>query len=125
MNRPVMTIEPAALKRLEQFPFPGNIRELENMIERAVVMSAHDMITTEFLPLMVKESTAPGKLQPLTEAKEAFEREYLRDLLRATQGNISRAAQIAGRYRADFYKLLKKYGLHPSDRQPESSTSLE
>ena len=53
--------------------------------------------------------------EPMT-AKEAFERGYLKDLLGATQGNISRASQIAGRYRADFYKLLKKYGLHPSDK---------
>ena len=116
---------PEAMQTLITHSWPGNVRELENMIERAVVMSAHDMITTEFLPLTVKESTSSGALQPLTEAKEAFEREYLRDLLRATQGNISRAAQIAGRYRADFYKLLKKYGLHPSDRQTESPPSLE
>jgi two-component system response regulator GlrR len=52
--------------------------------------------------------------KPLTEAKEDFERNYLKGLLEQTGGNISRAAQIAGRYRADFYKLLKKYDLHPS-----------
>ncbi|HJT22371.1 MAG TPA: helix-turn-helix domain-containing protein, partial [Nitrospira sp.] len=51
---------------------------------------------------------------PLTEAKEEFEKTYLKNVLQLTGGNISRAAQFAGRYRADFYKMLKKYGLHPS-----------
>jgi two-component system, NtrC family, response regulator GlrR len=116
-GKQVKGFTPEAMQRLIAHSWPGNVRELENTIERAVVMSANDLITPEFLPLASQESSAPGSLQPLTEAKEAFEREYLKDLLRATQGNISRAAQIAGRYRADFYKLLKKYGLHPSDRQ--------
>ena len=53
--------------------------------------------------------------KPLTEAKEDFERGYLKEIVQLTGGNISRAAQIAGRYRADFYKLLRKYGLHPGD----------
>ena len=53
-------------------------------------------------------------LKPLTEAKEEFERTYLKNVLQLTGGNISRAAQFAGRYRADFYKMLRKYGLHPS-----------
>jgi two-component system, NtrC family, response regulator GlrR len=116
-GKQVKGFTPEAMQRLIAHSWPGNVRELENTIERAVVMSANDLITPEFLPLASQESSAPGSLQPLTEAKETFEREYLKDLLRATQGNISRAAQIAGRYRADFYKLLKKYGLHPSDRQ--------
>ncbi len=120
-GKQVKGFTPEAMQRLIAHSWPGNVRELENTIERAVVMSANDLITPEFLPLASQESSAPGSLQPLTEAKETFEREYLKDLLRATQGNISRAAQIAGRYRADFYKLLKKYGLHPSDRQVDAS----
>ncbi len=118
-HKMVKGVAPEAMQRLLTYSWPGNVRELENMIERAVVMSPDETITEEFLPLSKEETTQPGSLQPLTEAKEAFEREYLRDLLRATQGNISRASQIAGRYRADFYKLLKKYGLHPSDRPAE------
>ena len=56
-----------------------------------------------------------NQVKPLTEAREEFERRYLKEALQLTGGNIARAAQIAGRYRADFYKLLKKYGLHPAD----------
>lgn len=117
LNKPIRGFTPEAMQAMITYSWPGNVRELENIIERAVVMSAQDMITLELLPL--NPGKTQGSIQPLTEAKESFERDYLRDLLRATEGNISRASQIAGRYRADFYKLLKKYGLHPSDNQGE------
>ncbi len=117
LNKPIRGFTPDAMQAMVTYAWPGNVRELENVIERAVVMSAQDMITLDLLPL--NPGKTQGTIQPLTEAKESFEREYLRDLLRATEGNISRASQIAGRYRADFYKLLKKYGLHPSDNQGE------
>jgi two-component system response regulator GlrR len=117
LNKPIRGFTPEAMQAMVTYSWPGNVRELENVIERAVVMSAQDMITLDLLPL--NPGKTQGTIQPLTEAKETFEREYLRDVLRATEGNISRASQIAGRYRADFYKLLKKYGLHPSDNHGE------
>jgi two-component system response regulator GlrR len=49
----------------------------------------------------------------------------LKEALQLTGGNISRAAQIAGRYRADFYKLLKKYGLHPADTTETAGTESQ
>lgn len=111
-KKDVRGFTPAAMHRLTVYPWPGNVRELENAIEKAVVMSRQDMVTPELLPNV---GTAPDvALKPLTEAKEEFERSYLRNVLQLTGGNISRAAQFAGRYRADFYKMLKKYGLHPS-----------
>jgi two-component system response regulator GlrR len=90
---------------------------LENTIEKAVVMSTQDMITTDLLPAV----NQPGAFQvkPLTEARDDFEKDYLKQILQLTGGNISRTAQIAGRYRADFYKLLKKHGLHPGDTKIE------
>ena len=117
LNKSIRGFTPDAMQAMVTYAWPGNVRELENLIERAVVMSSTDMITPDLMPLTSEKTQ--GTLQPLTEAKESFEREYLRELLRATDGNISRAAQIAGRYRADFYKLLKKYGLHPSDNHGE------
>jgi two-component system response regulator GlrR len=117
LNKPIRGFTPEAMQAMVTYSWPGNVRELENVIERAVVMSAQDMISLELLSL--NPGKTQGTIQPLTEAKESFEREYLRDLLGATEGNISRASKIAGRYRADFYKLLKKYGLHPSDNQGE------
>ena len=64
-------------------------------------------------------------LKPLTEAKEDFERNYLKSVLQLTNGNISRAAQFAGRYRADFYKMLRKYGLHPSTTKSRIEGEVE
>ncbi len=111
-NKDVRGFTPAAMHRLMVYPWPGNVRELENAVEKAVVMSRQDMVLPELLPTAGVASDIG--LKPLTEAKEEFERSYLRNVLQMTGGNISRAAQFAGRYRADFYKMLKKYGLHPS-----------
>ena len=111
-KKDVRGFTPAAMHRLMIYPWPGNVRELENAIEKAVVMSRQDMVVPDLLPTVGISSDL--RLKPLTEAKEEFERSYLRNVLQMTGGNISRAAQFAGRYRADFYKMLKKYGLHPS-----------
>lgn len=111
-NKNVRGFTPAAMHRLMVYPWPGNVRELENAVEKAVVMSRQDMVLPELLP--TAGASLDIGLKPLTEAKEEFERSYLRNVLQMTGGNISRAAQFAGRYRADFYKMLKKYGLHPS-----------
>ena len=113
MKKDIRGLLPDTMQRLMLYPWPGNVRELENMIEKAVIMSTQDMITADLIPVLTQSDEGP--LKPLTEAKEAFERGYLKEILQLTGGNISRAAQIAGRYRADFYKLLRKYGLHPGD----------
>jgi len=86
------------------------------------------MITADLLP--GGSGATDGAIKPLTEAKEEFERNYLKELLELAGGNISRASQMAGRYRADFYKLLRKYGLHPSDGKtkpavPAAGAALE
>jgi len=113
----------AALQRLVTNPWPGNVRELENAVEKAVVMSRQDMITPDLLPPLGLAPDSP--LKPLTEAKEEFEKTYLKNVLQLTGGNISRAAQLAGRYRADFYKMLKKYGLHPSSGKGKAEPGVE
>jgi len=111
MNKEIRGFLPDAMQKLMLHSWPGNVRELENVIENAVIMSAQDMITADLLPTI--SQSVDNQVKPLTEAREEFERRYLKEALQLTGGNISRAAQLAGRYRADFYKLLKKYGLHP------------
>ena len=122
-NKDLRGFTPAALNRLVTHPWPGNVRELENVVEKASVMTRQDMITPDLLPSMGTSPDAPMK--PLTEAKEEFEKTYLKNVLQLTGGNISRAAQFAGRYRADFYKMLKKYGLHPSTTKAKAEADLE
>jgi two-component system response regulator GlrR len=121
-KKDVRGFTPAAMQRLMVYPWPGNVRELENAVEKAVVMCRQDMVSPELLPAM--GASPDVTLKPLTEAKEEFERSYLRSVLQLTGGNISRAAQFAGRYRADFYKMLKKYGLHPSMMKGRSETEV-
>ena len=122
-NKVLRGFTPAALNRLIAHPWPGNVRELENVIEKATVMTRQDMITPDLLPAMASLPVSPMK--PLTEAKEEFEKTYLKNVLHLTGGNISRAAQFAGRYRADFYKMLKKYGLHPSTLKAKAEADFE
>ncbi|MDT7041961.1 sigma-54 dependent transcriptional regulator [Candidatus Nitronereus thalassa] len=118
-NKAIRGFVPDALQKLTVYSWPGNIRELENVVEHAVIMASQDMITPDLLPIV--RHSGKGTLVPLTEAKESFERDYLKSLLEITEGNISRASQIAGRYRSDFYKLLKKYHLYPANQSDSSS----
>ena len=115
LNLPIRGFSPEAIQKLMVYAWPGNVRELENVVEHAAIMATQDLISPDLIPL--SPASSKGKLSPLTEAKESFEKDYLRDLLQITEGNISRASQIAGRYRSDFYKLLKKYRLYPLERQ--------
>ncbi len=120
MQKEIRGFLPEAMQKLMLHSWPGNIRELENVVEKAVVLSSQDMITPDLLPSVTQESTS--QVKPLTEARDEFEQNYLKAVLQLTGGNISRAAQMAGRYRADFYKLLKKHGLHPGDTKEEKDT---
>jgi two-component system response regulator GlrR len=123
VNKDIRGFTPAAMQRMMVHLWPGNVRELENAVEKAVVMSRQDMITPDLLPALAQSTEVV--LKPLTEAKEDFERSYLKNVLQLTGGNISRAAQFAGRYRADFYKMLRKYGLHPSGARAKSDLEFD
>ena len=101
------------LQKLMLHSWPGNVRELENTIECAVAMATQDVITEDLI--LPTQTTDGDRLRPLREAKKSFERNYVIQLMELTQGNISRAAKLAGKYRADFYDLLRKYNLNPED----------
>ncbi|BCS52609.1 sigma-54 dependent transcriptional regulator [Geobacter sp. SVR] len=114
MKKRVKGFSPAAMQRLMLHDWPGNVRELENTIEYAVAMATQEVIN-EGLILPAKNGEVREPLKPLKEAKDGFESSYLVRLLELTGGNISRAAALAGKYRADFYTLLKKHRLDPAD----------
>jgi two-component system response regulator GlrR len=113
MKKDMKGFSPSASQKLMLYHWPGNVRELENTIERAVAMSIKDVITEDLI-LPTQEIEKKG-LQPLKNAKEDFEKDYLVQLIGLTQGNVTQAAKLAGKYRADLYELLKKYNLKPTD----------
>lgn len=105
MNKPLITIESAAMKRLEEFPFPGNIRELENMIERAIVVGNGKRITLRDLPIG-KET-----LQVLAESLDELEKTHINNILNRYNWNISAAAKALKIDRVTLYNKIKKYDL--------------
>lgn len=113
MKKDMKGFSASASQKLMLHHWPGNVRELENTIERAVAMSIKDVITEDLI-LPTQEIEKKG-LQPLKNAKEDFEKNYLVQLIGLTQGNVTQAAKLAGKYRADLYELLKKYNLKPTD----------
>jgi len=112
MGSKVTNITSTALHKLMLHDWPGNVRELENAIEFAIAMSEGDTIDEE---LILPASDSHKPLPTLNEARAGFEKTYLRNLLKATGGNISKAAELAGKYRADLYNLLKKHTISPGD----------
>jgi two-component system response regulator GlrR len=112
-KKEIRGFSPPALQKLILYSWPGNVRELENTIECAVAMATQDLITEDLI--LRTQKLERDSLKPFKDAKEDFEKNYLIQLTELTQGNISQAAKLAGKYRADFYELLKKYDLKPAD----------
>jgi len=105
---------PEAMQRLLSYDWPGNVREVANVIERAVVLASDRILTPDLLLLGRQEPQSPQtSLLPFKQARAEFERSYLVQVLTATRGNVSRAAGLAGRYRAEFYKMLRKHAVDP------------
>lgn len=105
MNKDLISIEPAALKHLESFEFPGNVRELENMIERAIVIGNGKEIRLRDLP-MGKEV-----INSSIESIEDNEKKHIEIILNKYDWNISRTAKALNVDRATLYNKIKKYNL--------------
>jgi DNA-binding NtrC family response regulator len=132
LGKPVSRLEPEALAALQAWRWPGNVRELENAMERAVLLAQGEAVRQEDLPPQVAHATSgtpalpstgedPVGLShlPFSQAKElnqaAFERIYLRGLLRRSANNIAHAAQAAGMDRSNFRRLMRRAGIEPGD----------
>jgi DNA-binding NtrC family response regulator len=105
MNKPVIPMDSAALKRILEYQFPGNIRELENMIERAIVVGNGKKIQLQDLPF--------GKdiIDSSVESLDDFEKAFILQILNKYSWNISRTAQALKVDRVTLYNKIKKYGL--------------
>jgi DNA-binding NtrC family response regulator len=108
------TLSPEAIDKLMRYSWPGNIRELEGVIQRAITFASGVCLLPEDIELPeqnMRPSTNGGMSVAKVKAMGEFERSYLVNLLALSQGNISRAAKTAGKERRTFQRLLRKYGL--------------
>lgn len=102
-----------AMKRLMAANWPGNVRQLVNVIEQCVALTSSPVIGDVLVEQALEgENTA---LPTFVEARNQFELNYLRKLLQITRGNVTHAARMAGRNRTEFYKLLSRHELDAND----------
>ncbi len=118
-EKPDIKLSSAAQECLNAYAYPGNIRELENIVQRAIILCEADTILPEHLPEQVRSETAGADFSDdqldFRTAKqhtiERFEKAYLSRCLRKAGGNISKAAELAGMHFKNFYTKVKEYGL--------------
>jgi two-component system response regulator GlrR len=104
---------PEAVELLATADWPGNIRQLYNVVRQNVALSRGPIITAEAVQQSLGGS--PTRLPSFDEARDEFTRNYLSQILQITTGNVSQAARLAKRNRTDFYKLLSRHTLLPDD----------
>ncbi|MDX2413358.1 MAG: sigma 54-interacting transcriptional regulator [Woeseiaceae bacterium] len=102
---------PEAVEMLVTAEWPGNVRQLYNVVRQNVALSRSPVISAELVQQSLGEHG--GKLASFTDARDEFTRNYLSQILQITMGNVSQAARLAKRNRTDFYKLLARHELNP------------
>lgn len=108
-NSVANSFSPEAMKILITAPWPGNIRQLINVVEQVAILTVTPSISEAQINKALRGKT--GEITPLAEAQSEFERNYLVQILQMTRGNVTHAAQLAKRNRTEFYKLLRRHQL--------------
>ncbi|MBI4757287.1 MAG: sigma 54-interacting transcriptional regulator [Betaproteobacteria bacterium] len=108
-HRPMRTFSPEAMELLINAPWPGNVRQLQNVVEQSVALSPSTVISSSLVQQALRQDVQP--MVSLDEARRVFEHDYLVRLLKTTEGNVTQAARMASRNRTEFYKLLQRHGL--------------
>jgi two-component system response regulator GlrR len=112
-----------ALELLMTAAWPGNVRQLRNVVEQCAVLTT----TPQIPPALVERALrrTDKALRPFAEARDGFEFEYLTNLLEMTEGNVAQAARLAERNRSEFYKLLRKHEIEPELFRKTASSDSE
>ncbi len=108
-NVPIKNINQEAMELLISAPWPGNIRQLQNVIEQSIALSSESIISANLVKNALRDDST--QFPSFQQARDHFERDYLSKLLKITAGNVSQAARIAQRNRTEFYKLLNRHHL--------------
>ena len=115
---PKRVYSPDAMELLVSAPWPGNIRQLFNVVEQNVALSPGRVISGAMVRKALGDNSSES-LPSFDDARTEFTRNYLRQLLELAEGNVSRAARMAERNRTDFYKLLNRHGVEPGEFKGE------
>lgn len=111
-HKDVQSFAPDASEMLIAAEWPGNIRQLQNVIEQTIVLATTQVISINLLEMALQETA--NTIIPLDAAKQQFEQNYLVNILKATEGNVTQAAKLAKRNRTEFYRLLERHQIQPS-----------
>jgi DNA-binding NtrC family response regulator len=125
MKKNIRSVSVDAMNKLIAYGWPGNVRQLENVIERAIVMAEGDTIATEHLPFAVANGAAhpdtpiPKTSEELKEAKkhlresavESIEKSFILDALTRNDWNVTKSAEDVGMQRPNFQALMRKYNI--------------
>ncbi len=107
-SKKIKGISKQSIKAAREYPWPGNIRELENKLKRAVILTSNSLISAEDLGL---KSVENNQSKLLKEARQQLEIKFIKEALTKTRGNVSQAARKIGISRVSFYGLMKKYDI--------------
>jgi two-component system response regulator GlrR len=110
-GKEVNAFAPDATEALVAAPWPGNIRQLLNVVEQTVALATTPVIPLALVQNAIQDETR--SFDSFEDARKRFEREYLTQLLKITSGNVTHAARLAKRNRTEFYKLLQRHELEP------------
>jgi two-component system response regulator GlrR len=103
---------PDAMELLIAAPWPGNVRQLQNIVEQTVVLSTTPLVPATLVQKALQDDI--GSIMSFETARKNFERDYLIKLLKATNGSVTQASRLAQRNRTEFYKLLQRHQLTPA-----------
>ena len=110
-NKPLNGFAPDALKALATALWPGNVRQLHNVVEQVCALASTPLIPHALVQRALRVPSV--EVLSFAQARERFERDYLVGLLKMTDGNVADSARLADRNRTEFYRLLQKHGLTP------------
>jgi DNA-binding NtrC family response regulator len=121
LNKEIRGVSPYVTEALKSYHWPGNIRELENLIERACILETSTVLNMESFPAELFEQESQAAILPvdsgasLAEARqkaiEEFERQYLKELISRNEGKINKSSEEAGISTRQLHKLMSKYGI--------------
>ncbi len=110
-GRKLTGIAPGALALLKEYEFPGNVRELANSVERAVIVSVGKRLEESDLPATVRAAVLLQQKRSRSRTLAEIEAAYIAEVLSATNGNKTAAARILGISRKNLYEKIARYNL--------------